>query len=53
MEEPRFPLEILLMFADHLIEDCRELHYGGFNSFLQVNLALYDRLNSTLWQLEL
>jgi hypothetical protein len=50
MPPPELPLELLLMIAHHIRDDYGELRYGDFNSFLQVNRALYTCLNRALWQ---
>jgi hypothetical protein len=50
MTGPRFSLELLLMMADCLREANGELCYGDFNSFVQVNRALYSCLNPMLWK---
>jgi hypothetical protein len=38
------------MVAEDLRTDDGHLRYGDFNSFLQVNRALYSMLNPTLWR---
>jgi ankyrin repeat protein len=43
------PLELLLMIAHLIRDDHGKLRYGDFNSFLQVNRALYACLNRMLW----
>jgi ankyrin repeat protein len=45
MAPPEIPLELLLMIAHHTRDDCAD-----FNSFLQVNRALYACLNHKLWK---
>jgi ankyrin repeat protein len=50
MAPPEIPLELLLMIAHHIRDDCGEVRYGDFNSFLQVNRALYACLNHKLWK---
>jgi ankyrin repeat protein len=50
MPPPDFPLELLLMIAHHIRDDDGELRYDDFNSFLQVNRALYACLNRILWE---
>jgi hypothetical protein len=50
MPRPELPLELLLMIAHHIRDDPGELRYGDFNSFLQINRALYDCLNRMLWK---
>jgi hypothetical protein len=50
MPPPEIPLELLLMIAHHIREDHGELRYGDFNSFVQVNRALYSCLNRMLWK---
>jgi ankyrin repeat protein len=50
MSLPHLPLDALLMIADKIRDDDGELRYGDFNSFLQVNSPLYDRLNWKLWK---
>jgi ankyrin repeat protein len=47
---PELPLEILLMIAHHMRDDDGELRYDDFNSFLQVNRAVYACLNRDLWK---
>jgi ankyrin repeat protein len=50
MAPPDLPLELLLMIAHNIRDDDGELRYDDFNSFLQVNCALYASLNRTLWK---
>jgi ankyrin repeat protein len=50
MPLPNLPLELLLMIAHHIRDDDGELRYDDFNSFLQVNRALYACLNRILWE---
>jgi hypothetical protein len=50
MPPPKIPLELLLMIAHHMRDDHGELRYSDFNSFLQVNRALYSCLNRMLWK---
>jgi hypothetical protein len=50
MPSPKLPLELLLMIADQLTDDNRERSFGDFNSFSQVNHALYSCLNPILWK---
>jgi ankyrin repeat protein len=50
MPPPELPLELLLMIARRIRDDHGELHYGGFNSFLQINRALHRCLNLMLWK---
>jgi ankyrin repeat protein len=50
MPLPELPLELLLMIAHHIRKPHGELRYGDFNSFLQVNRALYASLNRMLWK---
>jgi ankyrin repeat protein len=50
MQRPQFPLELLLMVANEMRDSSGELRYADFNSFLQVNRALYACLNPTLWR---
>jgi ankyrin repeat protein len=50
MTSPELPLELLLMIAHHMRDDDGGLHYGDFNSFLQVNRVLYACLNHQLWK---
>jgi ankyrin repeat protein len=50
MAPPDLPLELLLMIAHDIRDDYGELRYDDFNSFLQVNCALYASLNRTLWK---
>jgi hypothetical protein len=50
MPPPELPLELLLMIAHHMRGKDGELRYGDFNSFLQVNRALYACLNPMLWE---
>jgi hypothetical protein len=47
---PNSPLELLLMIAHHIRDDHGEIPYGDFNSFLQINRALYVSLNRKLWK---
>jgi ankyrin repeat protein len=49
MTAPKLPLELLLMIAHLIRDDHGKLRYGDFNSFLQVNRALYACLNRMLW----
>jgi ankyrin repeat protein len=50
MPPPELPFELLLTIAHHIRDDYGELHYGDFNSFLQVNRALHACLNRILWK---
>jgi ankyrin repeat protein len=50
MPAPDIPLELLLMIALHIRDDHGDLRFGDFNSFLQVNRALYACLNRVLWK---
>jgi ankyrin repeat protein len=50
MPLPELPLELLLMIAHLIRDDHGEFRYGDFNSFLQVNRALYTCLNRMLWK---
>jgi hypothetical protein len=50
MPPPALPLELLMMIALHITDDRGKLRHGDFNAFLQVNRALYDCLNRTLWK---
>jgi ankyrin repeat protein len=50
MPAPNIPLELLLAIARHIRDDHGELRFGDFNSFLQVNRALYACLNRVLWK---
>jgi hypothetical protein len=50
MLPPELPLELLLMIARHITNGHGELRYRDFNSFLQVNRALYVCLNRMLWK---
>jgi ankyrin repeat protein len=45
-----FPLDALIMIADHFRDDHGELRYDDFNSFLKINSALYASLNRKLWR---
>jgi ankyrin repeat protein len=38
------------MIAEKMRDDRRKLHYHDFNSFLQINCALYECLNNKLWR---
>jgi ankyrin repeat protein len=50
MPPPELPLELHLMIAHQMRDDDGKLRYGDFNSFLQVNRALYACLNRKLWK---
>jgi ankyrin repeat protein len=50
MASSHLPLELLLKIADNMTDDRRKLRYRDFNSFLQINCALHDRLNNKLWK---
>jgi ankyrin repeat protein len=50
MPPPNIPPELLLMIAGYIMDDHGEPRYGDFNSFLQVNRALYACLNRMLWE---
>jgi ankyrin repeat protein len=50
MSSPKLVLELLLMIAHLIRDDHGELRYRDFNSFLQVNRALYACLNRMLWK---
>jgi ankyrin repeat protein len=49
MPPPELPLELLLMIARHIRDGDGQLRSCDFNSFLQVNYALYANLNRILW----
>jgi ankyrin repeat protein len=46
----QLPLELLIDIADYITDSNGECCYKDLNSFVQVNRALYVRLNPILWQ---
>jgi ankyrin repeat protein len=50
MSPPKIPLELLLKIAHCLTDPDGKLCVADFNSFLQVNYALYVNLNPILWK---
>jgi hypothetical protein len=50
MSPPKISLDLLLVIANKIRDDRKYRNYHEFNSFLQINSALYSCLNRKLWE---